>query len=73
MGLGKMESIQYIFNVIYYLFLSVQQIGEFSDWNIVNNNNPNLSSENVVCEDPPPSPRGGNTVKHVSIYLQLRF
>ena len=35
------------------------QIGEFDDWNIKNSNSELISSKNVVCEENPPSPRGG--------------
>ena len=36
------------------------QIGEFQDWNIKNSNNPKISSKNVMCEEKPSNPRGGN-------------
>ena len=39
----------------------VQQIGDFKDWNILNSNNPKISSSNLRCKEPPPSPRGGES------------
>ena len=34
----------------YDLLFSVMQIGEFSDWNIINLNDPTLSSKNIKCK-----------------------
>ena len=42
----------------------VQQIGDFENWNILNSNNPKISSFNLTCKEPPPSPRGGETGKN---------